>query len=103
MINIKFCKICGNDLPEGRPICPPCEKSLGPPAEIIDAMLLGLPVEYKGEKYGCISAFTIRTRISTRVKLKKPYISEVELMSGRANCVIFAEPQAIKILKEGNE
>lgn len=98
-MSVETCIICGEVIPEGRQICPRCEEIFAP-TDIVEAMLKQYPVEYEGIKYGCISALTIRTRVSPLIRRTKPYYLEVELMSGRANSVTIADPDKIKILKE---
>lgn len=102
-MNAETCIICGAVIPEGRQVCPQCEAKFAPNTNIIDAMLNKYPVEYDGIKYGCISAFTIRTRASHLKALGKPFILQVELMSKNANCLVIADPQKVKILREGDE
>lgn len=99
-MNAETCIICGAIIPEGRQVCPQCEKILEPNAEVMDAMFKKYPVEYDGIKYGCISAFTIRTRASHLNALLQPFILQVELMSKNAHCVVIADPQKVKILKD---
>ena len=91
------CLICNVELPEGAQLCPTCEELLAPYTDILTAMLRREPIEHKGIKYGCISAFIIRRRASARIPLKKPIV-QVELMSGRTNSVTIADPKEIKIL-----
>lgn len=79
-----------------------CEKLPEDHGEILRAMLEKRPVEYKGIKYGCISAFTIRKRAIATRRLEKPYIFQVELMSGLQNSITIADPKEIKILWEVN-
>lgn len=100
-MSAETCIICGAVIPEGRQVCPQCEAKLEPNADIMDAMLKRTPVEYDGNKYGCISAFIIRTRASHLAPLlDHPFILQVELMSvNRSSCVI-ADPKKVKILKE---
>ena len=77
-----------------------CEKLPEDHGEILRAMLEKRPVEYKGIKYGCISAFTIRARAIATRRLEKPYIYQVELMSARQNSIAIADPKDVKILWE---
>ncbi len=93
------CVICGATVDEGRQVCTPCAKILAPHADILSAMFRKYPVEYRGLKYGCISAFTLRARSSFLNKQLKPLILQVELMSNRG-CVVIADPKEVKILKE---
>lgn len=111
------CVSCGAEIPEGRQVCPVCSAIMigdGEAAtkalcemlpaehgEILKAMFERVPVMHDGIKYGCISAFTIRTRYSHLVAMKKLYISQVELMSVRARSVTIAPPKDVKILWEG--
>ena len=94
------CIICGEATLAGREVCPYCEHKFAPHSDIINAMLKQKPVEYEGIKYGCISAFTIRTRVSHLKKMKTPYILQVELMSKGARSVTIADPKKVKILGE---
>lgn len=94
------CLFCGVDITEGRQLCPICEKMLAPYKDILRAALHRTPVEYKGDKYGCISAFIIRTRASHLAGLKKRYIIQVELMSSRTHSVIYADPKEITVLRD---
>ena len=77
-----------------------CEKLPEDHGEILRAMLEKRPVEYKGIKYGCISAFTIRARAIATRRLEKPSIYQVELMSARQNSIAIADPKDVKILWE---
>lgn len=65
------------------------------------------PVEYDGIKYGCISAFTVRFRSTRLYALKTDYVLQVELMSGKQNSIVIANPKDVKILtdykKEGGQ
>ena len=71
-------------------------------ADVFDAMVQKYPVEYEGVKYGCISAITVRNRMSHMNALGRT-ILQVELMS-KNGYVVIAEPQKIRILKgERNE
>lgn len=97
------CIICGATIPEGRQVCPRCEDVFAPNMDIINAMFNKTPVEYEGIKYGCISAFAIRVRVSHIYAMKEPYIAQVELLSRARGCAVWAEPRKIKILKEGRE
>ena len=92
------CIICGVDIPEGAQLCNDCEKLLSPHRDLLTAMLRRKPVEHNGIKYGCISAFIIRCRLSTRGRLKKPIV-QVELMSGRTNSITIADPKEVKVLE----
>lgn len=95
------CLFCGADIPEGQQICPQCEKKYTPPdQELLRAFDEGRPVEYKGVKYGCISALIIRKRAIHRSKLPVSHIVQVELMSGRTNSVIIAAPKDVTVLKD---
>ena len=94
------CLFCGVDIPEGRQVCPVCERMLAPYKDILRATLDRSPVEYRGDKYGCISAFIIRTRISHRKALKKQYIIQVELMSSRAHSLTYADPKEVTVLRD---
>lgn len=92
------CIICGEATIEGREVCPYCDYMFAPIANIVNAMLKQKPVEYDGIKYGCISAFVIRTRAEVSRKMKTPYILQVELMSKTTNSRTIADPNKIKIL-----
>ena len=96
----KKCIICGLNADEGRQLCRICEKSLTPYKEQLAAAFKREPVEYEGDKYGCISAFIIRFRAASRAPLKKRCIFQVELMSAKTNSVIYADPEKVKIIKE---
>ena len=98
-MSVGTCIICGEATLEGREVCPYCEHKFAPHADIMNAMLKQKPVEYEGIKYGCISAFIIRTRVSHTCKMKTPYILQVELMSKRTHSVTIADPQKVKILE----
>ena len=80
-------------------MCRGCKEKFEPNAEILNAAINKLPVEHDGIKYGCISAFVIRFRMSHLCELKEPYILRVELMSKRG-CVVIADPKEVKIIKE---
>lgn len=92
------CIICGEATREGREVCTYCDYMFAPSTDIVNAMLKRKPVEYEGIKYGCISAFVIRTRAEVSRKMRTPYILQVELMSQRTNSVIIADPNKVKIL-----
>lgn len=92
------CVICGNGIPEKMQVCKNCEAKFAPHSDIINAMIAQRPVQYKGIKYGCISAFIIRTRSLARIPIKTSYILQVELMSGTSNSVIIADPKEVKVL-----
>lgn len=68
--------------------------------ELLQAAIDRTPVEHNGIKYGCISAFTIRTRALHRNAFKVPYIVQVELMSGRTQSVTIADPKDVTVLKD---
>ena len=68
--------------------------------ELLQAALDKTPVEHRGIKYGCISAFAIRTRALNRSALKVPYIVQVELMSGRTQSVTIADPKEVTVLND---
>ena len=91
------CIICNVNIPEGAQLCPSCEELLAPYSDHLRAMIRRQPVEHRGIKYGCISAFIIRGRVASRIPLKKPKV-QVELMSGRAQSVTIADPKEVKIL-----
>lgn len=98
------CLICGATVPEDRQVCPRCAEIFEPCAEIMAAALNKSPVEYDGIKYGCISAFTVRFR-SSRIYtlnyvLNVDYVLQVELMSGKQNSIVIANPKDVKILTE---
>lgn len=92
------CIICGNMIPDNLQVCKACEARFAPHTDIINAAIAQKPVEYKGIKYGCISAFIIRTRASTLVSLKGGVILQVELMSANTRSVTIADPKEVKIL-----
>lgn len=92
------CIICGNKIPDNLQVCKPCEAKFAPYTDVINAAICQKPVEHKGIKYGCISAFIIRTRSSSRISLKGAYILQVELMSAKTRSVTIADPKEIKIL-----
>ena len=94
------CILCGLKVTEGRQICRICEKSLAPYKEQFWAAFNRVPVEYDGDKYGCISAVVIRFRASTRVPIRRRCIIQVELMSGRAQSVVIADPKDVKEVAE---
>lgn len=94
------CLFCGVDIPEGRQICLICERGIAPYKNILRATLDRTPVEYRGEKYGCISAFIVRTRVASRVPIKKRYIIQAELMSARKNCIVYADPKEVTVLRD---
>ena len=96
------CIICGAQIPEGLQMCERCAEIFTEHADVMAAMFNKSPVEHEGITYGCISAFTIRTRASHIYKLNEPYILQVELMSKRG-CVVWADPKKIKILREGRQ
>lgn len=101
------CLICGATVPEGRQVCPRCAEIFEPCADIMAAALNKSPVEYDGIKYGCISAFTVRFRSTRLYALKTDYVLQVELMSGKQNSIVIANPKDVKILtdykKEGGQ
>lgn len=73
--------------------------------ELLEAALKRTPAEHKGIKYGCISALTIRTRVSHRTAIyrkgeKVPYIIQVELMSAKTQSVTIADPKEVTVLKD---
>lgn len=94
------CLLCGLPVEEGRQICPICERALAPHKELLWAAFNRVPVEFRGVKYGCISAFIFRMRVGIREPLKKRCIFQVELMSARAQCVTYADPNEVKVLKD---
>lgn len=99
-MSVGACVICGGIIPAEWQVCPSCAEKFEPNAHIVNAMLNNLPVEYKGEKWGCISALIIRTRAS---HLRAPYTRytvQVELMSKNRHCVTIADPKYIKILEK---
>lgn len=96
----KKCLLCGLIVDEGRQICPICERSLAPYKEQLWAFFNRVPVEFRGNKYGCISAFVLRSRAITRVAIKKRCIFQVELMSERSQSVVIADPDDVKIIEE---
>lgn len=102
-MSVETCIICGADIPEGRQVCPRCEEVFAPNMDIINAMFNKIPVQYEGVKYGCISAFTIRTRVSHIYPMKVPYIAQVELLSKARGCAVWVDPKKVKILGEGNQ
>lgn len=93
------CIICGLNT-EGGNICLVCEKDISPYKEQLTAAYNRTPVEYRGVKYGCISAFIIRFRAGSRIPIKKRCIFQAELMSGKTDSVIYADPKEVKVLKE---
>lgn len=94
------CIICGRKTEEGRQVCRGCEGVIIANADIIRAAIRQTPVEHDGIKYGCVSAIAVRFRSSPLHKQKEPYILQCELMSAQRHCVVIAEPQKVKILKE---
>lgn len=94
------CIFCGLNTSEGRQVCLICENMLAPYKDILQATIDRTPVEYKGDKYGCISAVIIRTYVSPRVPIRKRFTIQAELMSARTNSVTIADPKEIKVLKE---
>ena len=96
----KKCLLCGLIVEEGRQICPVCERSLAPYKEQLWAAFNRVPVEFKGNKYGCISAFVIRFRSEVRQPIKKRCIFQVELMSAKAQSVIIADPNDVNIFED---
>ena len=94
------CIICGLKTTEGRQVCRICEKALEPYKEQLTAAFNRTPVEYRGVKYGCISAFIIRFRVGSRIPTRKRCIFQAELMSGKTDSVIYADPKEVKVLKE---
>lgn len=99
-MNVQTCAICGGENPEGLKMCVSCLEKFSPPVEILQAMLKGYPAESEGIKYGCISAFTIRTRANHMKSMRGRHITQVELMSGKTHSITTADPQRVKILKE---
>ena len=99
-MNDKKCLLCGLIVEEGRQICPICERSLAPYKEQLRAAFNRVPVEFGGNKYGCISAFVIRFRSEVCKPIKKRCIFQVELMSANAQSVIIADPNDVTVLKE---
>lgn len=99
-MSVGACVICGGIIPAEWQVCPSCAGKFEPNAAIVNAMLTNTPVEYNGEKWGCISALIIRARSShLRTHNKKRYTVQVELMSKNRHCVTIADPQEIKILE----
>ena len=91
------CLFCGATLPEGYgQVCSACAEKFTPNSDVLKAMLRQYPVEYKGVKYGCISAVTVRVRASHLKRLNKPII-QVELMS-KYGSVVICDPKDVKIL-----
>jgi len=94
------CLICRAIIPADHELCKTCAEIMEENAEIINAMRHCLPVEHKGIKYGCISAFTIRVRASHLNSLRrKKYVLQVELLSKNSSLTI-ADPKEINVLKE---
>lgn len=94
------CLLCGLVTDEGRQICRICEKTIEPYKEQLWAAFNRVPVEYDGDKYGCISAVIIRFRASARAPIKRRCIIQAELMSGRAQSVVIVDPKDVKELKK---
>lgn len=94
------CLLCGLDVDEGRQICPICERSIAPYKEQLRAAFNRVPVEFRGNKYGCISAFVIRFRSEVQKPLKRRCIFQVELMSANAQSVTVADPDDVNIIKD---
>ena len=99
-MNDNKCLLCGLPTDETRQICLICEKSLEPHKELLWAAFNRVPVEFRGVNYGCISAFIFRTRVASRVPIKKRCIFQVELMSAKSHCIIYADPKEVKVLKD---
>ena len=96
----KKCLLCGLIIGEGRQICILCERSLTPYTEQLRAAFNRDPVEFRGNKYGCISAFVIRFRSEVQKPLKRRCILQFELMSATAQSVTVADPNEVTVLKE---
>lgn len=96
----KKCLLCGLIVEEGRQICPICERSLAPYKEQLWAFFNRAPVEFRGSKYGCISAFIFRSRSVISKTIKKRCIFQVELMSANAQSVTIADPNEVTVLKD---
>lgn len=93
------CLICGAELrDEAQQMCTSCEFIFKPYAHLFGAMLKKYPVESKGIKYGCISAFIVRTRVSANFTRRESFIIQCELMSNK-NSVTLADPKDVTILK----
>lgn len=99
-MNDKKCLLCGLPVDEGRQICPICERALTPYKEQLRAAFNRVPVEFGGNKYGCISAFVIRFRSEVRKPIKNRCIFQLELMSANAQSVIIADPNDVNIFEE---
>ena len=95
------CIICGEAIPEGLQVCSRCEGIFSEHKDVLKAMFNKTPVNYDGLNYGCISAFTIRTRVSHIHPMKEPYIVQAELLSRARGCAVWVDPKKIKILERG--
>ena len=96
----KKCLLCGFPINEGDQICPICVRSLEPYKEQLWAAFNRVPVEFRGVKYGCISAFIFRMRAASRVPIKNRCVFQVELISAKSHCIIYADPKEVKVLKD---
>lgn len=99
-MSVPRCLICGGDHPERRDLCNACAEVMEANKGIIEAMRQRLPVEHEGIKYGCISAFIVRTRASHLEPLKQRYALQVELMSANSHSKTIADPKEVKVLKD---
>ena len=68
--------------------------------KILAAMFKKVPVEHRGIKYGCVSAFIIRVRSSCTRPLNVPRIFQAELMSATRGSVTIADPKEVNVLNE---
>lgn len=93
------CIICAANIPEGAQTCPRCASIFEPYKDLMNAMYYRTPVEYNGVKYGCISAFIIRARACIYKPQERPYVVQVELMSGKGRNITIADPNKIKVLE----
>lgn len=96
------CIMCGvSAVEDGWKVCPTCARRFFDENEkILAAMFKKVPVEHRGIKYGCVSAFIIRVRSSCTRPLKVPRLFQAELMSGSRGSVTIADPKEVKVLNE---
>ena len=95
------CIMCAAAVTDGGKVCPRCARAFFDENEkILKAMFSRKPVEHRGIKYGCVSAFIIRVRSCCNMAMNKPRIYQAELMSGSKGSVTIADPKEVNILED---
>lgn len=95
------CICCGVSVPEGRQVCPNCEKQTKTiSSERIKAAMQNFtPVEFDGKVYDCITAYIYRV-VKDRMTSKYKGVFQVELLDKCKFSVVIAPIDKIKILDE---